>query len=194
MKPPRLVVTDHVAPQRWRNGGGVTRELLALPEGGNWSLRLSVADIEADGPFSAFPGVARWFTVIEGAGVELAIDGVTHRLLAGDAPLPFDGAASTTCRLLAGATRDLNLMLRGRSGSMCLARDAQPWWPDLACCGLYAAAAGRCVFGEDDQRVDLPAQALLWFDEAPARIRFDTAGASAPAAGWWLSASALETR
>jgi uncharacterized protein len=189
-----MIATESVAPQRWRNGGGVTRELLAEPEGAGWSLRVSVADIEADGPFSVFPGVARWFTVIEGAGVELTIDGAAHRLLAGDAPLPFDGAASTTCRLLAGATRDLNLMLRGRSGSMSLARDAQTWSPDLACCGLYAAVAGRCVFGSGDQHIDMPAQALLWFDEAPARIRFDADTTSASAAGWWLSASALEPR
>ena len=58
-------------PQPWRNGGGVTRELLAWPDGGDWRVRVSVADIDADGPFSAFPGVERWFAVLEGAGVAL---------------------------------------------------------------------------------------------------------------------------
>ena len=51
----------------WRNGGGVTRELLRLaarPATG--SVRVSVADIEADGPFSPFPGVERWFAVLRG--------------------------------------------------------------------------------------------------------------------------------
>jgi environmental stress-induced protein Ves len=40
----------------WKNGGGVTRELLAWPGGGDWQVRISVAEIEADGPFSSFPG------------------------------------------------------------------------------------------------------------------------------------------
>jgi environmental stress-induced protein Ves len=155
---------------------------------------VSVADIEADGPFSAFPGVARWFTVVEGAGVELTIGDIAHCLRAGDAPLAFDGAASTTCQLLAGATRDLNLMLRGRAGSMSLARHALPWWPELECCGLYTATPGRCVFGSDDQRIELSAHTLLWFDEAPTRIRFDADEASAAPAGWWLSVGALEHR
>jgi environmental stress-induced protein Ves len=42
----------------WRNGGGRTRELLAWPSAEDWQLRVSVAEIEADGPFSAFPGEA----------------------------------------------------------------------------------------------------------------------------------------
>ncbi|MEO8526020.1 MAG: HutD family protein [Caldimonas sp.] len=47
------------AAQPWRNGGGVTRELLAWPGVGDWCVRVSIADIEADGPFSTFSGVQR---------------------------------------------------------------------------------------------------------------------------------------
>ena len=36
---------DHVAPQRWRHGGGRTRELLAWPSAPHWMLRISLADI-----------------------------------------------------------------------------------------------------------------------------------------------------
>ncbi|MFG5407966.1 HutD family protein [Piscinibacter sakaiensis] len=39
--------------QPWRNGGGHTRELWTWPADGPWQARLSVADIAADGPFSA---------------------------------------------------------------------------------------------------------------------------------------------
>ena len=56
-----------VEPQRWRNGAGFTRELLAWPSAGDWQLRISVADIDADAGFSVFPGVERWFSVVEGA-------------------------------------------------------------------------------------------------------------------------------
>ena len=60
------------APQAWRNGGGSTRELLAWPAGADWRVRVSVAEIGADGPFSAFDGVERWFAVLSGAGVVLS--------------------------------------------------------------------------------------------------------------------------
>ena len=58
-------------PVPWKNGGGVTRELLRLPAGSgeDWTLRISVADIAADGPFSPVPGITRWFAVLTGAGV-----------------------------------------------------------------------------------------------------------------------------
>ena len=88
-------------PQPWRNGGGVTRELLAWAPGGDgrqgdaaasWTLRVSVADIAQDGPFSAFAGVDRCFAVLEGAGVVLTLNGSEHRLTPGDPPVHFDGA------------------------------------------------------------------------------------------------------
>ena len=34
--------------------------------GDDWTLRISVADIDADGPFSPFPGITRWFAVLDG--------------------------------------------------------------------------------------------------------------------------------
>lgn len=97
----------------WKNGGGVTRELLAWPNGSDWSIRVSVADIEQDGPFSAFPGVDRYFAVLEGDGVELEALGTIRK---GDAAVKFDGAIARTCRLLGGKTRDLNVMIRRDRG------------------------------------------------------------------------------
>jgi hypothetical protein len=101
-------------PAPWKNGGGVTRELLRLPadSGDDWTLRISVADIAADGPFSPFPGVTRWFAVLEGAGVRLQFPDRTLNVSCGDAPLRFDGAEAPGCALLDGATRDLNVMVR----------------------------------------------------------------------------------
>ena len=42
-----LVRVDDVAPVPWRNGGGLTRELLAWPAAQDWAIRISVADIIA---------------------------------------------------------------------------------------------------------------------------------------------------
>jgi uncharacterized protein len=96
----------------WRNGGGVTRELAMWPDAGDWAWRMSVADVDKSGPFSKFDGIERWFAVLEGAGVQLDVAGVPHRVTAGDAPLLFDGGADTDCELIDGKTRDFNLMVR----------------------------------------------------------------------------------
>ena len=175
-----------VAPQPWRNGGGRTRELLAWPNAADWRLRVSVADIEADGPFSSFPGVQRWFAVTEGNGVELTIDGRTQHVTRSDAPLHFAGAAATSCRLLDGPTIDLNLMLRGVSGRVLAATDGVEWRPDLAQCGLYTAVDGNCR--SDGSAIALPAHALLWFARAPASLCFQATQRARATAGWWLEA------
>ena len=101
-------------PVPWKNGGGVTRELLRLPAGSgdDWTLRISVADIAADGPFSPFPGITRWFAVLTGAGVRLVFPERVLNVRRGDSPLRFDGADAPGCTLLDGPTRDLNVMAR----------------------------------------------------------------------------------
>ncbi len=180
----RRVHADDVAPQPWRNGGGQTRELLAWPDAATWQVRVSVADIERDGPFSSFPGVQRWFAVLKGPGVELTIDTAPHRLTRNDEPLAFDGAAATGCRLIDGPTRDLNLMLRGVGGSLAVASDAIDWHPTRAQCGLFSAVDGECDV--DGVTIVLPAYSLLWFEGAPASLRFNAQQRPAAATAWWL--------
>lgn len=127
-----IVRVADIVPQSWKNGGGRTRELLLGPDAAAWRWRISVADIDRDGAFSAFPGVLRWFAVLEGEGVALALDGREVIVRRGDPPLAFDGAAAPMCRLLGGPTRDLNLMLRGARGVLCPARADEAWdepWP-----------------------------------------------------------------
>jgi len=99
-------------PTPWRNGGGVTRELAAWPATADWHWRISVAEVAAGGPFSRFDGVQRWFAVLQGRGVRLQVGPARHELTPGSAPLCFDGADPVDCELIAGATQDLNLMLR----------------------------------------------------------------------------------
>ena len=187
---PTVVRCIDVPAQHWRNGGGLTRELLAWPQESDWRVRVSVAEVQADGPFSAYPDVQRWFTVLQGAGVELTIAGTLHRLLRGDAPVSFAGGAATTCRLIDGPTRDLNLMLRHASGAMQAATDGQAWSPAATQCGLFSAVGGHCLVGAS--RIELPANALLWFDAAPPSLVFTAAQRPAALIGWWLAATPLE--
>ncbi|MDH4391904.1 MAG: HutD family protein [Aquabacterium sp.] len=124
------IAIDQVPPLPWRNGGGSTRELFTWPGGSApWQLRISLADITQDGPFSAFDGVDRWFAVLQGAGVRLALPGGVQTLDAGSPPLQFDGAAAPGCWLVDGPTRDLNLMVQRGAGQAGLlaAAPRQPW-------------------------------------------------------------------
>jgi environmental stress-induced protein Ves len=106
-----------LTPAPWKNGGGVTREIAVMPEGAGmaeFDWRISVADIAADGPFSAFPGIDRQIALLEGAGVRLRADdgGFDHRLDQVGAPFAFAGETGVHASLVDGATRDFNVMTR----------------------------------------------------------------------------------
>jgi environmental stress-induced protein Ves len=153
-----LVRLEDVAPAPWRNGGGVTRELLAWPGAGDWQVRMSVAEVTQDGPFSRFEGVQRWFAVLDGAGVRLRLDAQAHRLTQADEPFRFDGGAATDCELIDGQTQDFNLMLRGADGRMARVRGTHP-----ARCRagqLVAVYTGRDGAQLDGRQV--PAGTLAW--------------------------------
>ena len=112
----RTVALADVVPSAWKNGGGVTRELLSWPSPTEWVFRMSVAEVQADGPFSNFAGVQRWFAVLSGVGVRLSIGAAApyeeHTLTTDSAPFCFDGALPVGCTLIDGATQDFNLMVR----------------------------------------------------------------------------------
>lgn len=180
-----MVRLDEVASTPWRNGGGVTRELLAWPDPRNWAIRLSVAEVERDGPFSPFPGVQRWFAVLSGGGVRLRTDGQCCELTALAQPFQFDGGADTACELLVGSTQDFNLMLRRGRATMHRLRGSH-----TASCGAgtfvaaYSRAGGvaiRCAGAQLDTspntlawrildldtQVELRAEDALWMEIAP---------------------------
>ncbi|MET9517173.1 HutD family protein [Streptomyces sp. NPDC002994] len=105
----------------WKNGGGVTREIAACPPdagmaGFDW--RISLAEVEADGPFSVFPGVDRILTMTEGAGMELTVGGERRLVDQRYAPYDFPGDIATDCRLLDGRVVNFNVMYRrGRTAA-----------------------------------------------------------------------------
>ena len=183
-----LIQADTVAPQPWRNGGGQTRELLAWPDAQRWRLRISRADIEADGPFSAFADVQRWFEVLSGNGVVLRMPtpdqhSRDHHLLPGHSPLHFDGALAPYCQLKDGPTQDLNLMARGGDACMRAVEPDEAWRPSHTMCGLYTVAPG--VWTDGTHRQALGAHCLLWMPQAPATpMRFAPANTDTLRAYW----------
>src|SRR6185369_11614525 len=70
----RLLTPSDYRPMPWKNGGGRTIEIAVHPVGATldaFQWRVSIADIERDGPFSRFPGIDRTIVLLEGAGMHL---------------------------------------------------------------------------------------------------------------------------
>jgi environmental stress-induced protein Ves len=97
----------------WKNGGGITREALRVPASGDsFRWRVSVADIDASGPFSEFAEYNRKMVLLRGAGIDLRFaDGTRKTLRKMGELVEFDGALAAHCELLNGPCVDLNLMV-----------------------------------------------------------------------------------
>lgn len=89
--------------------GAVQKPPASAKPANGFDWRVSIADVDADGAFSVFPGVDRVITLVEGAGMVLTVDGASHPV-GPLSPFPFRGDAATDCRLEAGAVRNMNVM------------------------------------------------------------------------------------
>jgi environmental stress-induced protein Ves len=112
----QLIRAGELTPVPWKNGGGVTREIRVEPPGAsladfNW--RLSIADVDAEGPFSSFEGVDRIIVLTRGESMQLH-DSLadTRHILRKNRPFHFAGEAAICATLPHGPTQDFNLMWR----------------------------------------------------------------------------------
>ncbi|GAA3932871.1 HutD/Ves family protein [Luteimonas lutimaris] len=111
----RVISANEYRREHWRNGLGWTREIhaqRAAPDA-DWDWRLSIAEIERDAPFSAFPGVDRELVLLRGNGLRLRFEDGECRLL--EPPhgrMRFAGERSLVGELVDGPTHDFNLMWR----------------------------------------------------------------------------------
>ncbi len=206
----------------WRNGGGSMRHLWVWPRANHrddhsdehrnnnqnsdwdaaWQCRISVANIDRSGPFSSFPGVARWFTLIEGQGVALEFKDRTVVLQVGDAPCFFEGAEAPHCRLLSGPCRALNLMTQSpqthaplaSSGMLRLLDTGQSWSAGLANqaglvsqAGLFTTVAGH-LHRDGHSVIEVAAETLVWSPIAdPGVWRFSTLARATRPSNWVLA-------
>ena len=96
----------------WTNGGGTTTELFRIENSlaSSFLFRLSLANVNQDGPFSIFQGIDRVLLLIEGKGMELCssenIIRVNNKLV----PYSFNGEEDIKCRLIQGPCIDFNIM------------------------------------------------------------------------------------
>ncbi len=161
----------------WKNGGGLTREVLWHPAGADlngFDWRVSVAQIDTDGPFSAFPGVDRVITLIKGAGVLLRSEcgQVQHRLGAPLSPFAFSGDLAIQGHLLDGACQVFNVLTRRAvcRAQVQVVRSACDWPAQSQ--GLFLALQGQWQLGGDEAQPLMPHQGLWWQGEAlPWKLR-----------------------
>ncbi|TDG11004.1 HutD family protein [Paraburkholderia guartelaensis] len=96
---------DSLPVERWRNGGGVTRTIAS--DGCHW--RISLAEVERDGPYSRFEGIDRLSCVLRGAGVMLREANSVVTLKPYEA-VEYDGGLEWHATLIDGPVTALNVM------------------------------------------------------------------------------------
>jgi environmental stress-induced protein Ves len=103
---------DYVA-RPWKNGGGTTRDIAASPSGASldtFDWRLSLAQVDRDGPFSRFDNVDRTLVLLSGA---LALHENDRRIdLVRNEPFAFEGERVIEATVAGGSTLDFNVMTR----------------------------------------------------------------------------------
>ncbi len=181
----QLVHLRQTPAQPWHNGGGLTRELLTWPATPPWQLRISVADIDRDGPFSPLVGVQRWISVIDGEGMRLGSGGQWVTLTGHSAPWTFHGDLAPECFLLAGPTRDLNLMHRGGRAQMQRVPPGVRWRHNGPWRAVFCRERTTLLRG-DDPGVILPAMTLAWATDDTRDWQLDPP-ATGTLTAWWLA-------
>ena len=161
-----------IAPQAWKNGAGITREIAVGRVGAgasNFDWRISLAEVERDAPFSAFPGIDRCIVLLRGAGMRLRSDNgeLDHRLDQALVPFHFSGDTPLSATLVDGASSDFNVMTRRGAWTAEVTPQRSAFEPASADVTLLLCREGEwLVEGASPETLD-PMQALLWRGPPP---------------------------
>lgn len=109
----RIIRSADYPARPWKNGGGTTRDIVVSPPGASlddFDWRLSLAQVDRDGPFSRFDDVDRTLVLLSGAMTlheqHRRIDLKRNELVA------FAGERAIVATLAGGSTLDFNVMTR----------------------------------------------------------------------------------
>jgi uncharacterized protein len=168
---------------RWKNNLGWTREVHAealaprAPDAADgdapaWDWRVSIAEIDHDCPFSAFPGHDRILVLLSGNGMRLDFhDGRRVELLPPHQRIAFRGEDALDCVLLDGPTRDFNLIWnRSRVRAEVMHRPLvgpMVFFPEPGVRWLLHLVAGRAQLKDRPGLSPLDAGDSLLLDAAP---------------------------
>ena len=99
----------------WNNGGGMTQDIWLWPEAASqdgFDIRLSLASIDTQGPFSAFREIDRTITLVGGNPFVLVFDGDYEHQVDYLKPFSFDSVQTPSSRLNGGSASAFNVMTR----------------------------------------------------------------------------------
>lgn len=109
---PRILTPAAFRAQPWKNGGGVTHEIVRWPDRDDYDIRISLAEDRVPAAFSRFPGYRRWSFLAGPAPIVLDVGGVVHELVALGDHIEVDGDVAISCALPGGPTRLFNVLVR----------------------------------------------------------------------------------
>ncbi|MCE9619246.1 MAG: HutD family protein [Planctomycetes bacterium] len=98
----------------WKNGRGSTLEIASDAEsaGGEWTWRLSIAEVPERAAFSHFPGVDRLIGRLHGEGLTIERVGTPQVVPGAGAALAFAGEEDVVGVPTGAGVRDVNLMVQ----------------------------------------------------------------------------------
>jgi environmental stress-induced protein Ves len=158
---------------RWKNGAGWTTQLAAVPADTDaFDWRVSIAEVDGDGPFSAFPGCDRHIALLDGIGMRIDLDGGEPILLEQRLRFQrFAGEAAAYGRLVAGPVRDFNVIVRREAvRAEVLHRPLvgpMLFLPDPAVTWFVYLAGGRAELKDSGQGLDAGDALLIEPGNAP---------------------------
>jgi environmental stress-induced protein Ves len=160
---------DRLPSTPWKNGGGLTREIVRRPEDAqmdDFTWRVSLAELSADGPFSRFEGIDRVIVLLSGAGVHLQSDedSTNHMLDTPLMPFAFAGESAISASLIGGASSDFNVMTRRGSTKADVRIVRAPERLDVSAAGVLFAARGTWSGRTAESTYSLPENAGIWWD------------------------------
>jgi len=91
----------------WKNGGGITQELYRAGDN-PFKIRISVAKVSSDGPFSLFPEHHRELILLKGS-IQLNVS-EKKKVLTPFAPFSFSGDERVESKLIEGEVQDFNVI------------------------------------------------------------------------------------
>ena len=98
----------------WKNGNGMTLEIAtdAGTVGGDWSWRISIADVPQRSTFSMYPGVDRFMMRLDGTHLDIVRGEHTFAVPDTGTALTFAGEEEVVGIPTGTGVRDVNLMVR----------------------------------------------------------------------------------
>ncbi|MEN4903528.1 HutD family protein [Luteimonas sp. TWI1416] len=189
----RIVPAAAARSVRWRNGHGWTRELFCAPAltaapsvddtAAPWPWRISIARIDRDAPFSAFPGVDRELMLLRGGRLDLRVADRRVALASRYARHRFAGERDVAACVPTGGVEVFNLMwrrdaYRARLWHLPLA-GALAWRADPATTWAIHLLAGhaRCGSGVAHAALAAGDTAVLTGASASGRVSIEGEGA-----------------